>query len=149
MGLKQGHWPGVVGNSGSTPELATSFNCTLIIMNKSWNNVPGKTFIEITLENGIPQDDNGNVAEFHVPMDGELVIEWVSSGYYSPKSMYGGPDNLGHPAEGDDERTLKRAYYLADKVEHPIPLTSQKLLFTKYLSEVYRDDPSFSEQTDD
>jgi hypothetical protein len=37
----------------------------------------------------------------------ELEIAFISRGYYDPGSMYGGPDNLGSPPEGDDERTLE------------------------------------------
>lgn len=40
----------------------------------------------------------------------ELIIEFRSSGYYDPGSMYGGRDHLGWPPEGDDERTLDEAY---------------------------------------
>lgn len=71
----------------------------------SWKNVPGQTFVEISIVDGLPSDDDGPV-DLPVAQDGELVIEWESSGYYSPMSMYGGTDNLGHPAEGDDERMI-------------------------------------------
>jgi hypothetical protein len=39
----------------------------------------------------------------------ELLIKFRSQGYYEPASMYGGPDRLGWPEEGDDERTLVNA----------------------------------------
>jgi hypothetical protein len=42
----------------------------------------------------------------------ELIIEFRSQGYYEPASMHGGRDHLGWPEEGDDERTLIRAYLL-------------------------------------
>lgn len=36
----------------------------------------------------------------------ELEVRFRSQGYYDPGSMYGGPDNLGSPPEGDDDRTM-------------------------------------------
>ncbi len=36
----------------------------------------------------------------------ELVIQFRAKGWSTPASMYGGPDRLGWPAEGDEERTL-------------------------------------------
>lgn len=36
----------------------------------------------------------------------DITVFFNSKGYYLPMSMYGGPDNLGWPAEGEDERTL-------------------------------------------
>lgn len=44
----------------------------------------------------------------------ELVIKFVSTGFYDPGSMYGGPDNLGSPPEGEDECMLDIAYFLID-----------------------------------
>jgi hypothetical protein len=39
----------------------------------------------------------------------DLLIDFDSSGYYDPGSMYGGRDRLGSPPEGDDERIVRGA----------------------------------------
>ena len=45
------------------------------------------------------------LAKLPADCDGcELDFDIRSSGYYEPMSMYGGPDHLGWPEEGEDER---------------------------------------------
>lgn len=66
-----------------------------------------------------------------------LKITFRSVGYYEPASRYGGPDHLGWPEEGEDERTMEDVVaYTADNV--PVPLTSveQGLLFGLFYSYV-------------
>ena len=55
---------------------------------RSWRNVSGTYTAEVEIGNDIV----------------EIEIEFVSSGCYQPASMHGGPDGLGWPEEGDDER---------------------------------------------
>jgi hypothetical protein len=45
----------------------------------------------------------------------ELVIRFRSTGYSEPASMYGGPQNVGWPAEYDDERTLVDVQLVIDR----------------------------------
>ena len=39
----------------------------------------------------------------------EIEIDFISSGCYQPASMHGGPDGLGWPEEGEDEREFVAA----------------------------------------
>ena len=89
-----------------------------------WNNVPGQIILELTYDRendtlldakkgtelpedvlkeifGILQVQKESAAQ---PL--ELVVDFESSGYYDPGSMYGGSDRLGWPPEGDDERVV-------------------------------------------
>jgi len=102
-------------------------------MKTQWRNVSGQFNIEITMiGNGKVFDVDGNEINFvspclqskswirrlansllrcHTPVvEGELTIDFLSSGFNDPGSMYGGPDNLGYPPEGDDERLYDDAY---------------------------------------
>lgn len=103
-----------------------------------WKNEKGQTLIEVTVIDGVPEDDNGPIEQLAglATEDGELVIDWLSSGYYEPAKRWGGPDNLGHPAEGDEERTLERIYYSIAGKEIKLPLEVQQSLFDKYLEQV-------------
>lgn len=82
-------------------------------MKRKWNKVPGKIRIELYRHEGAIYDarkDRKLPAFLNgLQDDAELVIDFTSSGYYDPGSMYGGPDNLGYPPEGDDERLLVNA----------------------------------------
>lgn len=62
---------------------------------RTWRNMPGTFVTEIPVQT----DD-----EF-----AELEIDFVSSGSYCPASMHGGPDGLGWPEEGEDEREFVAA----------------------------------------
>lgn len=44
----------------------------------------------------------------------ELEIQFTSRGYFEPASMYGGPQHVGWPADGDDERTLNHVLLHSD-----------------------------------
>jgi hypothetical protein len=55
---------------------------------KSWRNVSGTYAAEVEIGDDIV----------------EIEIDFVSSGCYQPASMHGGPDGLGWPEEGEDER---------------------------------------------
>jgi len=69
---------------------------------KSWRNVSGTYVTEIP----VPTD-----VEF-----AELEIDFVSSGSYCPSSMCGGPDGLGWPEEGEDEREFVAARVNGEKI---------------------------------
>ena len=82
----------------------------------------------------------------------DLIIEFVSTGYYDPGSMYGGPDNLGSPPEGEDERTLTEAYLVTAESDHlKLPQDVQQALFEHYEAKIYEADlddnePDFDEE---
>lgn len=66
-----------------------------------------------------------------------LDIDFNSQGYYQAASMYGGSDNLGWPAEGDDERTMI-GVRASDDDGNKIPLTvqQQQELFDQHFKRV-------------
>jgi hypothetical protein len=85
-----------------------------------WSGVRGSISVEISRDNGEFIDVDGKTLPESVSKElepifigvkdedvyAELVIDFTSSGYYTPMSMYGGPDHLGWPEEGEDERTI-------------------------------------------
>ena len=90
-----------------------------------WNKVPGSFSIEINIgEEGNLFDITNDidlsgqlqsaiikdVSTIPIRLDSEdqieLVIDFESTGYRDPGSMHGGPDQLGWPPEGDDERIV-------------------------------------------
>lgn len=104
---------------------------------RKWSNVPGTFSVEVTNNYGVAVEFEGiplPMLSGFVPAGEvwELVIEFTSSGYYQPKSMYGGSDRLGWPASGDDERLLSRAYLLDGKNEVELPSEVQAKLFELY-----------------
>lgn len=123
-----------------------------------WSNVPGAFHLEIGRFNGaVRRLDTDKAIECLEPFVGffprqadegdlTLVVNWRSSGYYDPGSMYGGRDNLGHPPEGEDERTLDDAYLLRrvrssegatwdnKRIDLPKPIQSE--LFDLLLEEI-------------
>lgn len=103
---------------------------------RKWSNVPGVFSIEVqSIRSVISEYDGDEIPPLYgivVPDADELVIEFVSSGYYEPASMYGGADRLGWPASSDDERLLGRAYLLDGKTEIELPKDVQQQLFDLY-----------------
>jgi len=112
-------------------------------MKNKWKNAPGSFAIELEYQPEVGVFDlNGK----HLPMlngflksDGELIINWLSSGYYDSGSMYGGSDNLGWPPEGNDERTLNNAYIHADSTID-LPKEVQQALFDVYEEKIMDQD---------
>lgn len=87
-------------------------------MKRSWKNLEGTFAVEIQLLANLEtgghhvQDIDGFrelpadlVSYFVGTNDLELVITFLSSGYYDP-GIYSGPMDGSYPAEGDDERVL-------------------------------------------
>ena len=109
---------------------------------RKWSNVPGTFSVEVTSIRSV-------ICELHegeeipplygiiAPDADELVIEFTSSGYIEPASMYGGADRLGWEASSDDERLLSRAYLLDGKREIELPPTTQQQLFDLYEDLIY------------
>ena len=85
-------------------------------MNKNeWSNVEGTAVVTF---DDIPPTF---LEPFGAREGDQLIITFLSSGSYTPASMYGGPDHLGWPAESDDERVVTKAVlHLEEEVElHP------------------------------
>ena len=107
----------------------------------SWKNVPGLFSVELaSIRSVISEYDGDEIPPLYgivVPGVDELVIEFVSSGYYEPASMYGGSDRLGWPEDGDDERLLSRAYLIDGRREVELPPDVQQQLFDLYEDRIY------------
>jgi len=110
----------------------------------TWQNVRGQFVLEIYSNHiGIVFDmnDDTEIPELNGILElndsGELVIDFLSSGYYQPMSMYGGPDHLGWPAEGSEDRELDSA-----RVENTdydcatLTTEQQNTLFNRYESQI-------------
>ena len=108
---------------------------------RKWSNVPGVFSIEVqSIRSVISEYEGEEIPPLYgivVPGVDELVIEFTSSGYYQPMSMYGGWYRLGWPEDGDDERLLSRAYLLAEKCEVELPPDVQAKLFDLYEDRIY------------
>lgn len=111
-------------------------------MIRRWRDVPGSIAVEIYFADGKVYDarDDKEVPELaSVVKDDksyELVINFRSTGYYDPGSMYGGWQNLGNPPEGDDERTLDVAYLTCDKQRIELPQDVQQQLLERFQDRV-------------
>lgn len=110
----------------------------------SWRNVPGRLIIELGL------DDESNLIDLSSeksldllrpfvpdPERSEIVINFLSSGFYEKSSMYGGPHNLGWPAEGEEDREFDSTEILTNGLTCGIlpPEVGQRL-FELYESEI-------------
>lgn len=97
-------------------------------MNK-WN-VCGKTTIEELADDRLPECVRGRGID-------NVDIDFRSIGYRLEMSMYGGPDGLGWPAEGDDERTLETMVaWTADGCAIPLTPEEQSQVFEAFYDEV-------------
>lgn len=67
---------------------------------QEWTNVPGDFTVEI--------EEDTELCGLTLKEGDELTVHFLSSGYYQPMSRYGGPDHLGWPEEGGDERLVCR-----------------------------------------
>lgn len=111
-------------------------------MKKTWKNVPCELVVEIEIKDGkvwnvtrdLPASKLDEYLKGIPDGDGELVIELHCSGYYIPMSMYGGPDRLGWPEEGDQEFVLDRTYVLIDKTKYPI--SNGEAIFDYFYDEI-------------
>jgi len=84
-----------------------------------WNGVEGELVVDLS---DLP--------------DYQLVITFRSFGHDDPGSRYGGPDNLGWPPDGEDERTLVEAHILSSSgTIIRLPMAEQQRVF-----EIFRDE---------
>lgn len=131
--------------------------------NNRWN-TDGLFSVELQMQDGQVSDisngqDNETIQKLAPVLSkfpdqyAELVINFNSQGYSTPASMYGGPDHLGWPEEGDDERTLIGAYLEGvGKVHFDIPPELANELFDQYIEQIhevelsdYDDDPGYDD----
>ena len=107
-------------------------------MKHSWNNVEAFFSIEVCVDEGTVWADGDELAVLKPFLlgDGELIIVFTSSGFDDPGSMYGGPDNLGSPPDGDDKRLLKTAYIEVDTGRVELPQKIQEQLFDRYEDQI-------------
>ena len=107
---------------------------------REWQGVRGVFSVELaSIRSVISEYEGEEIPPLYgiiVPDVDELVIEFTSSGYFQPMSMYGGADRLGWPEEGSDERELTRAYLLDGKKEIELPPEVQKQLFEHYQKQI-------------
>jgi len=109
-------------------------------MKYNWENVPGKFITNVDSEDDHLFDDEGNPFPKEIlPLiqDGDaIVIEFLSTGYESPVSMYGGHDYEGSPAEQGEERKLVKA--IVEKQNNVLMLDRalSEILFEHYKSEI-------------
>lgn len=107
-----------------------------------WHGVPGEFGFEVLLVDGKAYNNMEQalpMLDHYLLADGELVIEFKSSGYYDSGRTYGDPYNC-YPPEGDDERTLVNAY-IEYGPELPIrrsvlPKEVQQQLFDMYAERI-------------
>lgn len=112
-------------------------------MKHVWNNVVGQYKVGIYFD---PKDSTVREAKQDrplpplagaiIPNDPTLVVEFVSSGWCDPGSMYGGWQNVGNPPDGDDERQFNRVYLLDGEQEIELSEKTQLALFELFLDEV-------------
>lgn len=109
----------------------------------AWRNIPGKLYIEITVnENGIWDSHNDTELSMLAPYvkeHAELTIHFLCNGHYQPFSMYGGPDNLGHPEDGEEERLLD--FVEVNSVKLPDKIAQQ--IFNLYESQIENVDVNY------
>ncbi len=120
----------------------------------TWKYVPGWISVELDI------DEKGNVFDIssekgyeseefaslksYVENDGsEMVVNFYSSGFYEPMSMYGGPDRLGNPEYLFDERTLD--HVMVGKQRLPDEIAEK--VFELYRSEIEAADVEIVEDT--
>ena len=76
----------------------------------------------------------------------ELEITYRSNGYWERASMYGGPDNLGWPEEGEDERTIENVTAHRENGEEFLTTKVEKnLLFDHFQKKVDEQELPFPE----
>ncbi len=99
----------------------------------SWNKVKGSICIELCFDMGRLFDIDGDQLtelQDHFADDGELVIEFLSSGHYAPQTR-------DDPAEQSDERELDSAYVMSQQQRFSLPPAIQEALFERYRDLVY------------
>ena len=116
---------------------------------QQWNDVHGSLLIQFDAENPL----RSLIAD--LPVDGELELSFLSSGYYDPGCMYTRGGDPGYPPEGDEERVPfdTGTVYFTDrdgKRQH-VSLTPEQTdeLFELYEDEIYGVELDFAACEDD
>ncbi len=123
---------------------------------KTWKYVPGCISVELDIddtgkvfdlssERGYESEEFALLKPYIGPEGSEVVVNFLSSGFYEPMSRYGGPDTLGNPEYLFDERTLDNVS--VDGKEIPKELAQK--IFDLYFSQVEEAELSFEGEYDD
>jgi hypothetical protein len=80
----------------------------------------------------------------------EMEICFLGSGYYTPASMYGGPDHLGWPEEGEDERILDGLVDVScdDSPTKKLSKAASQAMFDLMEEEIYQEEVSSNDYRD-
>ena len=76
-----------------------------------------------------------------VEKTGELVIQYNSRGYSEPASLYGGSQQIGWPAEGEDYRTLLCVELITEQGKIQLEEPFDQDVFEWYTDDVEAADP--------
>jgi hypothetical protein len=128
-----------------------------------WNNVKGSVSVEVSVENGRcfaytrktvcnstteEVEHSGEHFEQLLPFlkdeHGELIIHFLSSGYYSPAKLYGRNEDC-HPEEFDDEREFDYAEVGGVKLDNELG----EKFFDEFIHLVENAEVDFSEDYDE
>jgi len=114
-----------------------------------WSNVPGSVTLELSSDEGPYLGDLQNEVGFEAgeleflrpflsePNRTEISINFISNGEHTPMSMHGGPDGLGWPEEGAEERLFQSADVLIDgKLASTLPPEIGQRLFDLFHDQV-------------
>lgn len=100
-------------------------------MKQEWKDVAGCAIITF-------DDEPPTILEpFGAKVGDQLLISFLSSGYYMPASMHGGADHMGWPAEGDDERRIVGVVLHTDEGKREVEIPKE--LFDKLYEEFESD----------
>jgi hypothetical protein len=105
-------------------------------MKQEWSNVAGCAVITF-------DDEPPTILEpFGAKVGDQLLISFLSSGYYMPASMYGGSDHMGWPAEGDDERKIVGVvlHTVLGNREVEIPKELFDKLYEEFETDIYKEE---------
>jgi len=124
-----------------------------IKLSDNWKDIPAELNIEISVgefdelydishDRDLPEGLESAILEI-VPLDiikggnVELSVDFQSSGMDEPASMYGGPDQLGWPAQNDEERLVKKVSVFVDgKVVGALPPEVNGIIEQEYAREI-------------
>ncbi len=106
-----------------------------------WTNERGTVYLDLICEDGKVWEDGFELECLAgvVNTDGQMIIEFLSTGYEDSGQLYGPPEKC-YPPEGSDERTLDKVS--VETVYDTIRLTPKQanIIFDIYETDVYEAD---------
>jgi len=124
-----------------------------IKISENWKDVPGELNIEIAVgemdelydishDRNLPKGLESAILET-VPIDiirqgnVELSVDFQSSGLNEPASMHGGTDQLGWPAQNEEERLVEKAsIFVNGKIIGFLPPEANSIIEQAYAKEI-------------